>query len=83
MDAELINLAYDYSDGVVSEWIGSYLDNHPDTSSKTLLNEITAQYGKFINPADAARALIKVTQGKTMNHLQSEWIDVKSCEDGL
>ena len=63
-DAELINLAYDYSDGIVSEWIGSYLDDHPDTSSKTLFDEITAQYGEFINPADAARALIKVTQGK-------------------
>ena len=63
-DAELINLAYDYSDGIVSEWIGSYLDDHPDTSSKTLFDEITAQYGEFINPADAARALIKVTQEK-------------------
>ena len=57
-------MAYDYSDGIVSEWIGSYLVDYPDTSSKTLFNEITAQYGEFINPADAARALIKVTQGK-------------------
>ena len=63
-DAELINLAYDYSDEIVSEWIGSYLDNHPDTSSKTLFDEITEQYGEFINPADATWALIKVTQGK-------------------
>ena len=63
-DPELVNLAYDYSDGVVSEWIGSYLDDHPDTSSKALFDEITAQYGEFINPADAARALIKVIQEK-------------------
>ena len=63
-DAELINLAYDYSDGIVSEWIGSYLDDHPDTSTKTLFDKIIAQYGEFIKPADAARALIKVTQGR-------------------
>ena len=29
---ELVNLAYDYSDGVVSEYIGLYLDDYPGSN---------------------------------------------------
>ena len=64
-DSELINLTYDFSDGIVSEWIGNYLDDHPDISRKDLFEELTAQYGEFVNSADAARALMKVKQKKT------------------
>ena len=30
--ADIVNLAYDYSDGVVSEYIGLYLEDHPECS---------------------------------------------------
>ena len=62
-DSELINLAYDFSHDR-SEWIGNYLDDHPDIPSKDLSEELTAQYGEFVNSTDAARAL-KVKQKKT------------------
>ena len=54
-DSELINLAYDFSDGIVSEWIGNYLNDHPDISSKDLLEELMAQHGEFVNFTDATR----------------------------
>ena len=63
-DSELINLAYDFSDGIVSEWIGNYLVDRPDIPSKDLFEELTAQYGEFVNSTDAARALMKVKQKK-------------------
>ena len=57
---ELINLSNDFSDGVVSEWIGNYLDDHPDIPSKDLFEKLTAQYGEFVNSTDASRALMKI-----------------------
>ena len=59
-DSELINLAYDFSDGILSEWIGNYHDDHPDIPNKDLFEELTAQYGEFANSTDATRALMKV-----------------------
>ena len=32
----LVNLAYDYSDGVVSEYIGLYLGDNPETNWEEL-----------------------------------------------
>ena len=63
-DSLLINLAYDFLDGIVSEWIGNYLDDYPDIPSKDLFEELTAQYGEFVNSSDAAWALMKVKQKK-------------------
>ena len=48
----------------MSEWIGNYLDDHPDIPSKDLFEELTAQYGEFVNSTDAARALMKIKQKK-------------------
>ena len=67
-DSELINQAYDFSDGIVSEWIGNYLDDHPDILSKDLFEKLMAQYGEFVNSPycaisfsnRSARALMKV-----------------------
>ncbi len=47
-----------------SEWIGNYLDDHPDIPSKDLFEELTAQYGEFVNSTDDARSLMKVKQKK-------------------
>ena len=63
-DSEVKTLAYDFSDGIVLEWIGNYLDDHPDIPSKDLFEELTAQYGEFVNSTDAARALVKIKQKK-------------------
>lgn len=63
-DSELVNLAYDFTDGLVSEMIGEFLDDHPNCTSKDLLDQIAAQYGEFTNAADAARALIRIKQDR-------------------
>lgn len=34
-DSELVNLAYDFSERISSEWIGEYLDNHKEWHSAT------------------------------------------------
>ena len=59
-DSELINLAYDFSDSIVSEWIGNYLVDRPDIPRKDLFEEPTAKYGEFVNSTGAARALMKI-----------------------
>ena len=56
--SELTNLAYNFSDGILSEWIGDYLDDLLDVSSKELFEQISAQYGEFANPADFTQILI-------------------------
>ena len=33
----------------MSECIGNYLDDHQDIPSKDLFEELTAQYGEFVN----------------------------------
>ena len=38
---ELVNLAYDYSDGVVSECIGLYLDDNHGSNWGDLLEQLT------------------------------------------
>ena len=63
-DPELVNLAYDFSDGTPSEWIGDFLEEHPNTSSTELFKQLSALYGEFANPVEAARALIRVRQIK-------------------
>lgn len=66
-------MAYDYSDGVVSEYIGLYLEDHPECSWDELLKQLTHQYGDCTSAANAARALIKVRQkeGETLPELTS------------
>jgi len=70
---ELVNLAYDYSDGVVSEYIGLYLDDNPESKWGDLLVQLTNQYSDYTSATDAARALIKVKQkvGETLPELAS------------
>ena len=71
--ADIVNLAYDYSDGVVSEYIGLYLEDHPECSWEELLQQLNNQYGNCTSAANAARALIKVRQkeGETLPELTS------------
>lgn len=70
---ELVNLAYDYSDGVVSEYIGLYLDDNPESNWGDLLEQLTNQYSDYTSATDAARALIKIKQreGETLSELAS------------
>ena len=56
-----------YSDGVVSKYIGLYLD-HPECSWEEFLKQLNNQYGNFTNAANATRALIKVWK-KCLDHL--------------
>ena len=79
-DLRLINLAYDFSDDIVWEWIGNYLDDHPDIPSKDLFEELTAQYGDFVNFTDAARALMKVKQKKKKNRRIASRISEQNVE---
>ena len=71
--ADIVNLAYDYSNGVVSEYIGLYLEDHPECSLEELLQQLNKQYGNCTSTANAARALIKVRQkeGETLPELTS------------
>ena len=66
-----MNLAYDYSDGVVSEYIGLYLDHNPGSNWGDLLKQLTNQYSDYTSATDAARALIKIKQreGETLSEL--------------
>ena len=57
-----MNLAYDYSDRVVSEYIGLYLDDNPESNWGDLLEQLTNQYSDYTSATDAARALIKIKQ---------------------
>ena len=68
-----MNLAYDYSDGVVSEYIGLYLDDNPRSNWGDLLEQLTNQYSDYTSVTDAARALIKIKQreGETLSELAS------------
>ena len=70
---ELVNLAYDYSDGVVSEYIGLYLDDNPGCNWGDLLEQLTNQYSDYTSATDAARALIKIKQREeeTLSELAS------------
>ena len=70
---DIINLAYDYSDGVVSKYIGLYLEYHPECSWEELLQQRNNQYGNCTSATNAARALIKVRQkeGETLPELTS------------
>ena len=70
---ELVNLAYDYSDGVVSEYKGLYLDDNPGSTWGDLLEQLTHQYSDYTCATDAARALIKIKQreGETLSELAS------------
>ena len=43
IQTELVNLAYDYSDRVVSEYIGLYLDENPGCNWGDLLKQLTNQ----------------------------------------
>ena len=49
---------------IVSEWIVSYLDDHPDIPRKDLFEEQTTQYGEFVNSTDTVRALMKIKKEK-------------------
>ena len=68
-----MNLAYDYSDGVVSEYIGLYLDDNPGCKWGDLLEQLTNQYSDYTSATDAARTLIKIKQreGETFSELAS------------
>ena len=57
-----MTLAYDISDGVVSEYIGLYLDVKPETNWEYLLEQLTNQYSDYTCSTDAARALVKIRQ---------------------
>ena len=65
-DPELVDLAYDFTDGIASEWIGEYLVNHPDVTSAELFQQLNAQFGEVANSTEAARDLI------TMKQIQEE-----------
>ena len=68
-----MNLAYDYLDGVVSEYIGLYLDDNLKSNWGDLLEQLTNQYSDYTSATDAARALIKIKQreGETLLELPS------------
>ena len=68
-----MNLAYDYSDGMVSEYIGLYLDDNPGSNWGDLLEQLTNQYSDNTSATDATRALIKIKQreGETLSELAS------------
>ena len=51
-----VDFAYDYSDEVVSEYIGLYLD----TNRKELLEQLTNQYSDYTGSTDAAIALVRI-----------------------
>jgi len=70
-DPELVALAYDFTDGIASEWIGEYMDDHPDVSSAELFQQLNAQFGEIANVTEAARALIRIkqNQGETLAEL--------------
>ena len=61
-DSDLVNQSYAFSDGIVSEWIGNYLDDHADIPSKDLFEELTAQCGEFVNSTGAIQTLMKIKQ---------------------
>lgn len=63
-DTELINLTYDFTEGLVSEMIGEFLDDHSNCTSNDLLDQEAAQYSKFTNAANAARSLTKIKQDR-------------------
>ena len=50
IDPELINLAYDFSNGIMSGWIGDYFDDHQDISSKELFEQISASIENLQTP---------------------------------
>ncbi len=60
-DSELVTLAYDFTEGIASAWIGENYD-HPDVSSAELFQLLNAQFGEIINSLDAARTLIRIKQ---------------------
>ena len=68
----MINLVYNFSDDIVSEWIGDYLEDHPDISSKELFKQISAQYGEFADSTDATPALIKIKQDTEETHTEQD-----------
>ena len=61
-DPEFVALAYGFTDGITSEWIGEYLDDHMDVSSAELFQQLIAQFGEIANSTYAAWALIRMKQ---------------------
>ena len=43
IDPELVALAYDFTDGIASEWIGEYLDDHLNVFNAELFQQLNAQ----------------------------------------
>ena len=80
---ELVNLAFDDPVGVVSEYIGLYFDDNPETNWEDLLEQLTNQYTDYTSSTDAARALVRISQkeGETLSELASLKIS-KNCLQG-
>ena len=53
---------------------------YPDIPRKDLFEELTAQYGEFVNSTDAAQALMKVKQKKRRISRRISEQNVESCK---
>ena len=70
-DPELVALAYDFTDGIASEWIGEYLNDHLDIYSAELFQQLNAKFRETANSTEAAQAVIRMKQkqGETLAEL--------------
>lgn len=52
--AVIVNLAYDYFEGIFSEYIDFFLDQNPEASWTNLLIQLTTQFGEYVSSAVVA-----------------------------
>ena len=65
----LLNLA----DWVISEYIGLYLDDNPESYWENILEQLMNQYNDYTSSTDVARTLVSLKQkeGETCSELAS------------
>ena len=71
-DANMISLAYDYTEGAAWEWIGEYLDKYKaQTTWKMFEHDIQRHFRSHSSRKEAAQALVGMRQidGETIAHL--------------
>ena len=64
-----MNLAYNYSDGVVAKYIVVYLDHNPKSNWRDLLRQLMNQYSDFTITTDAARVKIEQRMNEILTEL--------------
>lgn len=76
ISAEIVIIAYDYSDDTISDYIGVFLDENLQASWMHFLQQLITQYGEYVNADDAVRVRIRQSERETLSVLTNGAINL-------